>query len=110
MFNRVATLTVIRGNGDCIALMNGIVKEEIVKMNERHALEMSRKQVELDTARGTRNAMRQERLEAYRELDSRPKSAFKRLLEPLETFWCVLWAFGEHFGCWEYAGDDENKS
>ena len=107
MIDRIATLTVIRGNGECVAFMNGIVKEEMRKLNERHALEMSKKHAELEAARGHRNALLRDNLATYRVLNARPASAFKRLGERLVTLWCQIYGLGEHIGLWEYTGHDE---
>lgn len=105
--NRIAAMTIIRGNGECQAYWNGVVMEEMRKMNERHALEVKTKDAELDAARSHRNALLRDQLAVYRALNAKPVSAFRRLREALVTFWCVIWGLGEHFGLWEYAGDDE---
>lgn len=107
--NRIAGLTVVRGNGGCEAYWNGIVNEEMKKLNEQHALELRAKDAELEATRGARNRLLRDNLTAYRVLNARPISAFRRLRERLVTFWCVFWALGEHFGCWEYIRDEENQ-
>lgn len=107
--NRIATLTVIRGNGECVAYMNGIVKEEMKKLNERHAREMARKNAELDASRGHRNRLLRDNLRDYRVLNARPVSACKRLLEGLETFWCQCWGVAYEIGLLECKNHDEKE-
>lgn len=108
--NRISTMTVIRGNGVCQAYWNGVVNEEMRKMNERHALEVRTKDAELDAARGHRNDLLRANLMAYRALNAKPISLSRRLREAVETFWCQLWGLGVHFGLWEYIGDDKTKN
>ena len=106
--NRIAAMTVIRGDGACQAYWQGVVMEEMKKLTERHELEMKTKDAELDAARSHRNDLLRDQLTTYRVLNAKPTSPFKRLRERLETLWCQFWGLGEHFGFWEYIRDDEN--
>ena len=40
--SRIATMTVIRGEGDCQVLMNSIVQKEIEKINAAHNKEIEK--------------------------------------------------------------------
>ena len=103
--NRIAAMTVIRGNGKCEAYWNGIVMEEMKKLNERHALEMTKKNSELEAARGHRNRLLRDNLAAYRVLNARPVSAFRRLTERLTLIWCQLYGLCLEFGLVGRAND-----
>lgn len=105
--NRIAAMTVIRGEGCCEAYWHGIVNEEMKKLNERHALEMTKKNSELEATRGHRNRLLQDNLTAYRVLNARPTSAFRRFTERVTLLWCQFWGLCLEFGL--VRGNDDKR-
>lgn len=89
--NRIATTTIIRGNGACEIYMNGIVKEEIRKINEQHAMEMRTKDAELQAARAHRNKLLADNLEAARARNCHRKTVFSRIRKLCLVAWAIVW-------------------
>lgn len=100
--NIVATTTVIRGNGACEAFMNGIVNEEIEKMNERHQKELCAMESELGAVKTHRNKLLASNLAAVRACNARSVSWFVRLKEDITISWCKLYGLGEALKLWLY--------
>lgn len=100
---RIATTTVIRGNGDCEAYFNGIVKEEIQKLNERYKA----KEAELAAAKGHLNSVLSHQLNTSEVYNVKKKSIFSRIRDSIEILWCKIWGLGVVLGLWEYVGDKE---
>lgn len=89
---RVAAMTVIRGEGECVALMNNVVMEEMARMNAKHKNEMAVVTAERDGARISRDALRdKDRAELLAKLEEKP-SLWVRFVNAIETAWCVFFA------------------
>ena len=107
MDQRIATATVIRGNGGCQVFIDGVVNAEL----QRQQMMMQAERERAHMIEGRRNRMLGERLKA-----SAPKrrSPLERLKDAIETAWAMVWAItagkcwldmGETAGLWV----DENR-
>lgn len=103
--NRLATVTVIRGNGACEAYVNGVIQEEIVKMKERHERELVTMESELAAAKSHRNDLLGEKLAVVRAANAKSISWFERVKERIIITWCQIWGMGEAFKLWFYEGE-----
>lgn len=92
---RLATTTVIRGNGACEVYMDGLLNEEIKKLNERHEKELSEKEVKLQVTKNQRDDLRYKDLIALRAMVAKPMSIAARLRERLVIIWCQIWGIFE---------------
>lgn len=101
---RFATTRITWTNGVCEIAVNGIVSEEIKKMNERFQAKIEAKNNELQAAKNHRNKLLENNLAIYRASESRPVSWLSRARESVVMAWCKLYGLGEHFGLWEYEG------
>lgn len=86
----IATMTRIHGTGQCQAIVNGVVMEEMARMNERHKYEMNVISGELEAAKTHRNKLLAKDLEDLRVQLARPTSFWARLREKMEITWCVF--------------------
>ena len=92
--DRVAAMTVIRGEGGCRATYDKMVSEEMQRLNARYAA----KEAELCTVRRSRDRLLGERaIPAVRQEN--------RIISAIETAWLWIWAIGLKLGMWEYAED-----
>ena len=103
---RVAAMTVIRGEGNCEALMNGVVSEEMKKMNERHAKEMAVLRAELEATKNKEKQLLSDRMAVIKASNAKPVQLFARVKEALVTAWCVLWAITHEWKFWEWMDDE----
>lgn len=99
--NRIATMSVIRGEGQVEAIMNGVVQKELQRLQElsrkqldeeRIALrmEMNYLRAESDTIRASRNKMLGQKLiELEDELSN--ISTFARIIDGLQTAWGITY-------------------
>lgn len=108
--DRTATLTVIRGNGECRAYYDGIVSDEIKKMNERYAAkermlnrQISAKQEELRQVQSRRNQLLSERMARLEMMEPDEESRAKMWFL---SVWALIWLIGEKLGLWEYVEYD----
>ena len=99
---RIATTTVIRGNGGCEAYFNGILKEEIRKLNERYKA----KEAELAASKKHCNRLLAHQLNTLEVYSVKKKSIFRKLLDGIGILWFKIWALGWAIGLWDYV---ENK-
>ena len=102
--NVIATTTVIRGNGACEAFMNGIVNEEIKKMNERHERELMTLSNELEATKNKEKQLLAEKLPMVRALAAKRYRPLSEVREKLEVAWAVVWYLGMKFGLWNDDG------
>lgn len=105
--NVIATTTVIRGNGACEAFMNGIVNEEIKKMNERHEQELMTLSNRLESAENGRNNRLAARLPMIRAMTAKRYKPLGGVREKIEVAWACIWALGMEAGLW---GNDEEET
>ena len=104
---RIATATVIRGNGACEAYINDIVNKEIMKMNEQHEMELSRRESEMEAIRNHRDKLLADKMVSLtKHKKSKFKRFWKRVKDSLELAWCRIWIMGCILGLWTY--DDSN--
>ena len=98
---RVAAMTVIRGEGECVALMNNVVMEEMARMNKK----LSAMNAELTTVKSKRNEKNARELNDIRaRLNAKP-SLWARFVEKIEIAWCVLFATLVELGTIKHVGD-----
>lgn len=74
----IASATVIRGQGECEAYMNGVVMKEMKRLNAIHAAEMG-------TVKNHRNRLLAERLEKLKPVQK--VSLWERLKDFVATAW-----------------------
>lgn len=114
---RIASMTVIRGEGGCEATYNKIVSEEIQRLNAEHAAREARLHAEYAAAEADlrqRYAAKENELRTVRDsrnrlLRDRKVPEFRRpnrLLDRLETAWAAIWMLGIRIGLWGYADDE----
>lgn len=108
---RIATVTVIRGNGACEIFMDGIMREEIEKVNkeieemkERHNQELVTIESELEATRGHRNKLLSRKLDILRAGNARNVSWLARLKERIVIIWCQIYGIGVELKLWDYEG------
>lgn len=102
----LATTTVIRGNGACEAYMNGIMNEEIKKMNELHRQEMEAVINELQSKTNRENDLLAEKLPKIRAYTAKRSGRIYDIRDKLEVAWAFVWYMGLKFKLW---CDDRNS-
>lgn len=105
--NRIATMTVIRGNGACEAFMNGVVREEMLKINAKHDIEMKKTNAALQATTNHRNKLLADRAAALRQYNVRPRSIFSRIKDSIVNAWCLFYSFGWAIGFWKHIDEEE---
>lgn len=90
--NRIAVATVIRGSGECQAYINGVVMQEMKRLNERHAAEMKASTEKLECVRRSRDRMREAKLREMRNGQSRKPRIGERIRKALVTAYAVGFA------------------
>lgn len=103
--NRIAAVTVIRGEGECKAFVDGIAHKEIEKMNERHKIELEMATNELKATKKHRDDLLQARVEAWKAEELKPVSLFEKIRRAFVNGWCIFWALTHEWGLWEYDGE-----
>ena len=114
--NRIAAATVIRGNGECMAYVNGVAQAEIVRQREADKRAMAAYMEHARTVESSRNRLLAEKLEAR----YRPAGCLERMfdrvidryalivgsaLEWLKLAGRAVIKFGEKVGFWERVED-----
>lgn len=100
--NRIATVTVIRGSGDCEAYFDGIVQDEIKKMSSQYNTEIKTKNAELEAIKNHRNKLLSSKLGVIRAEITRPISKFTKIRDKIDILWCKFWGLGYELGLWTY--------
>ena len=118
MTNRIAAATVIRGYGECRTYIDGVVSEEMKKINKANAREREALREQLKATETHRNRLLADRRDAL--IRPARKSALRRtvrrMIDKIQIVWALLWyinrecghrliALGLKYGLWEY--DDE---
>lgn len=96
----IATTTVIRGKGACKVFMDGIMNEEIEKMNEQHKKELETVRNELEATKSHLNRALKKDLAPIRAMVARRSRPFQRVLEKIEFVWGCIWYYGLRFRLW----------
>ena len=99
---KIATTTVIRGNGACEAYMNDIVNKEIAKMNKQHQMELSRQEAELEATRNHRDRLLADKLDSMNNKNAYKESFWQRFKDALEMAWCKFWGITYVLGLWRH--------
>ena len=84
---RTVTMTVIRGNGECEAIVNGVVNQELRKLRERDKANLRTCEANLEVTRQSRNRMLANQLKALEHALSK-----RRTLRRVATAWAVFYA------------------
>ena len=103
----IATTTVIRGNGACKVFVDGIMNEEIEKMNERHKKEMEAVCNELEATKSHLNRSLKRDLAPIRAMVARRSGLLYKIREKIEFVWGCIWYYGLRFKLWGYWDDSE---
>lgn len=85
--NMIANATIIRGNGECEAYMNGVVNKEMKRLNAMHAAEMA-------TVRQHRNRLLSDRMKALQP--AKKVRMRDRLKDRIATAWAKLFGLLLH--------------
>ena len=111
MMQRIAAVTVIRGNGACQAFVDGMVNEELRRQQEKlEAAEDRANRMEED-----RNRLKGVRLTEIRWALTGKHGLLRRIRNAIETAWAIVWAItagkcwiemGETAGLWEDISDE----
>lgn len=115
--NRIAAATVIRGNGACMAYVNGVAQAEIIRQREADKRAMAAYMEHARTVENSRNRLLAERLEARCQPAGCLERMFDRLidryalivgsvLEWLKMAGRAVLEFGERVGFWERVDDN----
>lgn len=101
---RIATTTIIRGNGACEAYMNGIVNEEIEKMKDCYEEKLSVLEAKLQSKEDHLDNLLTDRLIERRAMFAKPTSIIKRIRERIVITWCQIWGL-----CFEFKLITDNE-
>lgn len=106
--NRIATATVIRGNGECVAFINGVVSEEMKRQQAQMRAERERARM----VEESRDDLRNDRRIAFRlYMAKRHRSPFARLCDRLADLYALvmgtLIVWGLQLGLLEEVRDGE---
>ncbi len=96
--DRIASLTVVRGEGECRAYFDNVVSEEIKKMNARNRALNE----ELNTVRARRDrelTMKADRADRLRMYEAPRES---RIHDWIERAWAAIFIGGMRLGLWRY--------
>ena len=110
MFQRIAAATVIRGEGECQAFVDGIVNEEIKRQQARMRAERKADALYIDMLQG-KCACHQDCRAAELGAMLNVRNPFKRMLGRIADAWAlvagtvIVW--GEALGLLVYEGDKE---
>lgn len=104
---RIAAATVIRGEGACQAYIDGVVNEEVKRLNERHRIETAAVREELSAVRGHRNELLTARLTQIKASTARRRGWWRRLRDRLADAWAMFCAITLETGLWEWDDDDD---
>lgn len=98
----IADMTVIRGNGECIALMNSVVNEEMRRLNEQHRRETMAMQEEMRIVKRHRDILLKDRLFKVCEKNKRRYGIIHRISDRISIAWAMFWAITHEFGLWSW--------
>ena len=87
-------VAVIRENGACEVLVNGIVNEEIKKMREHYEKELSVMEAKLQTKTSHLNKNLYKDLTDVKVMLAKPVSIIERIRERIVITWCQIWGLG----------------
>lgn len=102
----IATTTVIRGNGACKVFMNGIVNDEIEKVNERYERKIMALSNELEATKNKETQLLTEKLLMIRPYTAKRCGVLSDIREKIEVAWAFVWYMGKKFKLWT---DEENE-
>ena len=98
--NRIAAVTVIRGEGECQAFINGVADEEIRRKQDHMRAATERARV----VKTSRNRLLARRMAAITRKLNRKPNLFQRIWAPVAESWAMAWAVwfnaGEIFINW----------
>lgn len=113
----IAAATVIRSEGPCNVLINGIVSEEIQKLNRQMDVmkKINDRRVEalsneLDSTKQKCNEFRADRFAMTKERLAKRNTLRYRIRDRIETIWAHIWCYGLKWGLWAYYVDDEENT
>lgn len=98
--------TVIRADGACDIFVNGILNEEIRRINLEHENEVKMMLNKLADAEKQHDDFLAYRVAFIRQNMAESVSRLDIFREKLETAWCKLYGLGEVLGMWVYEHDD----
>ena len=100
MNKRIAAVTVIHGEGECQAFVNGVADQDIKRKQEKMRAEMKRALA----VEGSRNRLLARNLAELENILTPRKNLLQRLWQPVADAWALMWAvffnFPEMFVEW----------
>lgn len=94
---RITTVSVIRGEGECQAIVNGIVSDELRRIQEKkdsqHAEEVAKLEMLADRMAARNDLLRKRRNELReRELRDLEEAIMSKRMGPVERVWVRIYA------------------
>lgn len=92
--NRIGTMTVIRGNGDLLAVYNDQVDRRVLEIQQRAQMQADAQAARLHMVEQHRNRLLAERLETIGRMDAqarRRRRFIRRIADGIAVIWCTIW-------------------
>lgn len=102
MIQRIAATTVIKGAGACQVYMDGVVSEEIKRLNEMHARELETWREKVKACQAHENKLLAERLKAVDKMVN-PfgiRRIYRAVVDRIQVVWAMLWVANWRLGRW----------
>lgn len=93
MNRRIAAATVIHGEGECQAFVNGVADQDIKRKQEKMRAEMQRALA----VEGSRNRLLARNLAEIEGMINPKPNLFQRLWRPVADAWALFWAVWFNF-------------
>lgn len=91
-------MTVIRGNGDLLAVYNDQVDRRVLEIQQRAQMQADAQAARMHMIERHRNRLLAERLETIGRLNAqtRRRSRFmRRIADGIAVIWCTIWVIGQ---------------
>lgn len=89
--NRIAAMTVIRGDGECQTLMNGVIQKDIERLNVEHNKELEDLKFRLETVTKNRDRLQANVINDINEMVEEHVKVIDKIRDGIEYAWCMMW-------------------